>query len=94
MSLITMLLIILTKSTTSWKEETTNNFDVDKIPDLLSLMDEHQKNCNNGDDNKECQYLLSENIKDYSIKRKSIEASSLPLTLLMNNVNNYKTLLF
>lgn len=84
--LFLIILFISTKSTTSWKEESANSFDFDKIPDFLSLLDEHQKMCNNGDDNKECQYLMSENIKDYSIKRKLIEASKLPLHLMVNNV--------
>lgn len=84
-----MMLLILMKST---KEESINNFDFDKMPDFLSLFDEHQKLCNSNnnfeDNNKECQYLMSENIKDYSIKRKLIEASKLPLRLMMNNVSN------
>lgn len=82
-----MIMLILTKSTTSWKDESINNNNIDVVPDFLMLLDEQQKICNNNvDDTKECQYLMSENIKDYSIKRKLIEASSLPLKYLMNNV--------
>lgn len=89
-----MIILILIKSTTSWKDEIMNgnNNNIDLVPDFLTLLDEQQKICNNNNNvddntNKECQYLMSENIKDYSIKRKLIESSNLPFKYLMNNVS-------
>lgn len=82
-----MIILILTKSTISWKDDLTT-IDTDKVPDFLTLLDEQQKICNNIEDVKDCQYLMSENIKDYSIKRKLIEASTLPLKYVMNSVRN------